>query len=116
VEVRDEASKTNLGCVWLFLGLAVPQATADDCDSCDCIHLPCPPDCKPCCGLLKGKIVSKSSDMFALKSPDGSSSKFKIGPETKIVGDIEEGRLATVYFRKSATGKLAQKVISEENK
>lgn len=98
--------------LFLFLWLTVPQATAatgGECDKCDCIHLPCPPDCKPCCGLLKGMIVSRKGDTFVINS-DHSLSEFKITPDTSITGDLAKDHHATVYFRKSGADKLAQKV------
>jgi hypothetical protein len=101
-----------LAMLFLFSGLVVPLAKAGDCDKCDCIHLPCPQDCKPCCGLLKGMIVSRKGDTLVLRS-DNNLFDFKITPDTSITGDsgdVAKGRQATVYFRKSGADKLAQKV------
>ena len=100
-----------LAWLFLFLGLAVPSATAGDCDHCDCIHLPCPAECKPCCGLSRGLIMSKKGNTFVLKS-DGNLAEFKITHDTNIPeGDIAEGHHATVYFRKSGADNLAQRVV-----
>jgi hypothetical protein len=101
---------------WMFLFLlSVPWATADDCSHCDCIHLPCPPECKPCCGLSKGRIVSKKDHTFVLRKDDGSLLEFKITNETSIPkGQISENNEATVYFRRSGADKLAQRVVVPE--
>jgi hypothetical protein len=96
----------------LFLDLTIRQATAADCNNCDCIHLPCPEECKPCCGLLKGVIVSNKNDVLVVRGQKGSA-EFKITPHTSIVGNITEGHQATAYFRKSGGDKVVQKVESE---
>ncbi len=103
-----------LAMLFLFPSLIVPLASGDDCGKCDCIHLPCPPDCKPCCGLIKGMIVSRKDDTLELRS-NHNLFDIKITPETSITGDHVDaakgqGHQATVYFRKSGTDKLAQKV------
>lgn len=108
-------AKALLACIFLFFGLSVPWATADDCGHCDCIHLPCPKECKPCCGLSKGVIVSRKNHAFVLKKDDGSEAEFKITNETSIPqGQISDNREATVYFRRSGADKLAQRVVVPE--
>ena len=104
-------ARPTLALLSLLLGLAVPQATAGPpCDLCDCIHLPCKTECKPCCGLSKGVIISRKGNRFALKSGDNILD-FRITGNTNIEGDIEEGHQATVFFRKSGANNLAQQVI-----
>jgi len=95
----------------LLLGLTVARAAADDCQKCDCIHLPCPKECKPCCGLSSGMIAYSTDDRLTLHRPDGASSSFKITHNTKIVGDIAKGHTAKVYFKNSGADKLAEKVV-----
>jgi hypothetical protein len=100
--------------IWMLLGLlaglnASPLKAAK-CDNCDCIHLPCPKECKPCCGLSEGVIVSNTTNGLTLSNKE-QSGEFKITSETEIDGNIASGRRATVYYKASKQGKVAQKVV-----
>lgn len=98
-------------CVVLCSTSTTPVIWAQDCKQCDCIHLPCPKDCKPCCGFKMGTITSKTGDLIEM---DGK--KYKIGGDTKISGELKEGSHVKLYFRKSGFGNEATKIIAEQPK
>ena len=93
-------------CLLLSLGLMVSLAVASDCTKCDCIHLPCPKECKPCCGFKIGIVLSKDDSMLRM-----SHEKFTIMSDTKISGHVTEGSRAKVYFRISGEEKQATKIV-----
>lgn len=93
-------------CLFLSLGLMVSLAVASDCTKCDCIHLPCPKECKPCCGFKIGTILSKNDSMLTM-----NGEKFTIMSDTKISGHLTEGSRAEVYFRMSGEEKQATKIV-----
>jgi len=95
----------------LSLGLMVSTALAADCTQCDCIHLPCPKECKPCCGLATGKIAFIDNQTLVL-----NGEKYHITLGTKIQKDLIEGSQATVFFRKSADGNQATKIVASPPK
>jgi hypothetical protein len=93
----------------LILVLFISVAFASDCTKCDCIHLPCPKECKPCCGFKVGMIHSKTGNMLVI-----DREKFSIMSDTEISGHLTEGSQAKVYFRKSEEGNQATKIVAVE--
>jgi hypothetical protein len=80
----------------------------NDCEKCDCIHLPCPKECKPCCGMSTGLITDQSSRMLSVNDKE-----FSMTANTEIRGQLTKGAKATVYFRKLGDEKVAQKIVVE---
>ena len=101
-----------MGSVFVFICLSATvwaRSGQNDCEKCDCIHLPCPKECKPCCGMSTGMITAQSSSMLKMNDKE-----FSLTPDTEIRGYPSKGSKATVYFRKSGDEKVAQKIVVEE--
>ena len=95
----------------LSLSWMVPAVFAADCAKCDCIHPPCPPECKPCCILATGKVASKKDDVLEM-----NGKTFNITKDTKIEGDLTQGSRAKVYFQKSGGKNVVTGIVASQPK
>ena len=102
--------------VWcLSLLLMVPAVWAVDCSTCDCVHLPCPPTCKSCCGISRGRVEYANDSTLKLDNGDtfvlGKS--ITAASNSQVQVDKAKGTDVTVYFKKLGDAKVAEKVESK---
>jgi hypothetical protein len=103
-------AKCLLWCVGLLL--MAPSVSAVDCSTCDCVHLPCPPSCKSCCGISRGRIEFVDDSILKLDNGD----TFVMGKSVSAKNENQEkeiGANVTVYFKKLGDAKVAEKVATQ---
>jgi hypothetical protein len=93
---------------WVLIAIAPTASAQHACDKCDCVHLPCPKECKPCCGMSEGVITSKNHSRLTLSD----DTEFKVTATTQINGRLSAGTKARVYFRKSGDEKVATRIMA----
>jgi hypothetical protein len=86
-----------------------------ECPGCDCGHFPISdPNCVKCCFVQKGTVTSASSTSVTLAPISGNEKQpvktFKIQKSTKINGQVKEGAIATVYFRRAEDQNVATRI------
>lgn len=113
-------------CFLWNLILISPMAGATDCKKCDCVHLPCPPDCKDCCGITQGRIESVSGTTIKLDNGDifkvvqrgydgggtivDEHSFNRVELQAALQKKENTGSKVRVYYRKSDDQRIALKI------
>ncbi len=95
------------------------QKSTTDCSSkkCDCVHLPCPAECKSCCGISQGRIQYFNGKSFKLDN--GETFAIDFGSKQHAHGDEvvlfpTTGTKVTVYYRQSGKQRIAERVVSHD--
>ena|SRR5215472_1749685 len=97
---------------YVSLMMLAPAISSVDCSTCDCVHLPCPPTCKSCCGISRGRI--KSVNDSNLKLDNGDTFVLSTGAKTQSENQKKaKGTDVTIYFKRMGDAKVAEKIETQ---